>query len=339
MKKFVYSIFILCLFICKIANNTFAQTQPTSKNLVVSQDGSGDYKTIQEAINAVRDLGPRQVTIHIKKGIYHEKVIIPSWKTRISLIGDDAGNTIIVNNDYSGKPVPCGKDAYGRTQMSTYTSYTLLIQGDNCIVKNLTIINSAGRIGQAVALNIEGDRCAIINCRLIGNQDTVYLAKGTSRQYYKDCYIEGTTDFIFGEATAVFDHCVIKSLVNSFITAAATTNHQVYGFVFLNCKLIADSAASKVYLGRPWRPYAKTVFINTEMGSQILARGWDPWEGDSMFPDKDKTAFYAEYNSSGPGANKRSRVSWSKQLPKNEAEKYTLKNILGGQDGWNPEQE
>jgi pectinesterase len=320
-----------------MAYNALAQTRPTAKDLVVAQDGRGDYKNIQDAINAVRDLGPRQVTIHIKKGIYREKVVIPSWKTRISLVGEDADSTIIINNDYSGKPVACGKDAYGRTQFSTYTSYTLLIQGDDCNARNLTIVNDAGRVGQAVALNVEGDRCVVINCRLIGNQDTVYLAKGNSRQYYKDCYIEGTTDFIFGEATVVFDHCTIKSLVNSYITAAATTQLQPYGFVFLNCKLIANTGTNKVYLGRPWRPFAKTVYINTEMGSQILPQGWNPWVGDAMFPDKDKTAFYAEYNSSGPGANAKARVTWSKQLSKAEAEKYTIKNILFGQDGWEPE--
>lgn len=325
---------ILGILLC---NTLFAQTAPTSRDLTVAWDGSGDYKSIQEAINATRDLGPRQVTIHIKKGVYHEKVVIPSWKTGISLVGENADSTIIVNDDYSGKPVPCGKDAYGRTRMSTFTSYTLLIQGDDCHIKDLTIMNNAGRVGQAVALNVEGDRCTVTGCRLLGNQDTLYLAKGTSRQYYRDCYIEGTTDFIFGEATAVFDHCTIKSLISSFITAAATTQRQAYGFVFLHCRLIADTGATKVYLGRPWRPYARTVYIDTDMGSQILPEGWNPWKGDAMFPDKEKTAFYAEYHSTGPGANAQSRVSWSKQLSKAEAAGYTLKNILGGQDGWVPE--
>lgn len=317
--------------------STFAQTVPVSRDLTVALDGSGDYKSIQEAINAVRDLGPRQVTIHIKKGVYHEKVVIPSWKTRVSLVGESADSTIITNDDYSGKPVNCARDAYGRTQMSTYTSYTLLIQGDDCDVRNLTVVNSAGRVGQAVALHVEGDRCRIINCRLLGNQDTVYLAKGSSRQYYSNCYIEGTTDFIFGEATAVFDHCTIKSLVNSYITAAATTSRQAFGFVFIDCNLIADTGVGKVYLGRPWRPYAKTVYINTKMGGHIIAQGWDPWTGDVMFADKEQTAFYAEYHSTGPGAQWQSRVKWSKQLTKSEIKAYTVKNILGGCDAWDPE--
>jgi pectinesterase len=311
-------------------------TAPTSKDLTVAQDGSGDYSTIQDAINALRDLGPRQVTIHIKKGVYHEKLVIPSWKTRISLVGENADSTIISNADYSGKAVACGKDAYGRTQLSTFTSYTVLVQGDDFHAENLTIVNAAGRVGQAVALHVEGDRCTIIHCKLLGNQDTLYLAKGNSRQYYQDCTIEGTTDFIFGEATAVFSHCTIKSLINSFITAAATTPQQPFGFVFLNCKLISDSGATKAFLGRPWRPFARTVYINTEMGAHIVPEGWNPWKGDSMFPDKERTTYYAEYNSTGPGANPTARVAWSKQLTEKEAKAYSISNILGGRDNWDP---
>lgn len=334
MKIFRTAIFISLS--CIALNTIKAQTAPTSKDLTVALDGSGDHKSIQEAINSVRDLGPRQVTIHIKKGIYHEKLVIPSWKTRISLIGEDPDSTIITNADYSGKPVAGGRDAYGRNQMSTYTSYTVLVQGDDLYAENLTIINAAGRVGQAVALHVEADRCVFKNCRLLGNQDTLYLAKGNSRQYYEDCYIEGTTDFIFGEATAVFRRCTIKSLVNSYITAAATTQRQPFGFVFFDCKLISAPEADKVYLGRPWRSYAKTVFINTQMGGHILPQGWDSWKGDTMFPDKEKTVFYAEYNSTGNGGKTKSRASWSKQLTGAELKKYTIRNILGGRDNWDP---
>jgi pectinesterase len=313
-----------------------AQNIVLPSSLTVAQDGSGNYKTIQEAVNAVRDLGQQQVTIHIKKGIYYEKLVIPSWKTKISLIGESADNTIITNNDYSGKAVPGGKDAFGKEKMSTYTSYTVLVQGDDFRAENLTIANTAGRVGQAVALHVEADRCIFVNCRLLGNQDTLYLAKGNSRQLYQGCYIEGTTDFIFGEATVVFERCIIKSLMNSYITAAATTPRQAYGFVFFDCKLIADTAAKKVFLGRPWRPYAKTAFINTDMGAQIVPEGWNPWKGDAMFPDKEKTVFYAEYESKGAGSNTAKRVSWSKQLSKAEVKKYTINNILSGADGWQP---
>lgn len=299
------------------------------KLLTVAQDGSGNYATIQEAINAVRDLSQEQVTIKIKPGTYHEKLVIPSWKKNISLVGESNSNTIITNNDYSGKDYPGGKDAFGRSKYSTYTSYTVLVQGDNIALENLTIENSSGRVGQAVALHIEGDKAIIRNCRMLGNQDTIYAARETSRQYYKDCYIEGTTDFIFGEATCVFENCTIKNLTNSYITAASTTPAQKYGYVFLNCKLIADTAATKCFLGRPWRPNAKVVFINTEMGSHIVPAGWNNWG----YIENEKTVTYAEYKSYGPGANAAARVKWSKQLTADEAKQYTLRNIFSN---WEP---
>lgn len=302
------------------------------KTLTVAQDGSGDYTTIQGAVNAVRDLSQEPVTIYIKKGIYHEKLVIPSWKEKISLVGEDKENTVITNNDYSGKDYPRGKDAFGRTKFSTYVSYTVLVQGNDFTAENLTIENTAGRVGQAVALHVEADRCVIKNCKLLGNQDTLYAATENSRQYYKDCYIEGTTDFIFGEATVVFENCTIKCLANSYITAAATSPQQKFGFVFLNCRLIADTSVTKVYLGRPWRPYAKTAFINTKMDSPIAPAGWDNWRN----PDNEKTVIYAEYNSTGAGANNKERVKWSKQLTAKEAKQYTLSNIFAGTNNWLP---
>ena len=298
----------------------------------VAQDGSGDFKTIQEAINAVRDLSQQQVTIFIKKGIYHEKLTIPSWKTNISLVGESRDSTIISWNDYSGKLYPGGRDAFGKDKFSTFTSYTVLVQGNDFRAQNLTIENTAGRVGQAVALHVEGDRVIIKNCRLLGNQDTLYTATQDSRQYYLDCYIEGTTDFIFGEATCVFNKCTISSLTNSYITAASTRPSTKYGYVFFNCQLVADTAAKKVFLGRPWRPYAKTVFIHTVMGAHIVKQGWENWRN----PDNEKTAFYAEYKSTGPGEYPGERVTLSKQLNRKEAKAYTLKNIF---NGWTPDME
>jgi pectinesterase len=298
--------------------------------LTVAQDGTGDYKTVQEAVNAVRDLSQEQVTIRIKPGTYHEKLVIPSWKKKISLVGESNSNTIITNRDYSGKDYPGGKDMFGRSKYSTYTSYTVLVQGDDVVLENLTIQNASGRVGQAVALHVEGDRAIIRNCRLLGNQDTLYTATEGSRQYYQDCYIEGTTDFIFGEATCVFENCTIKNLMNSYITAASTTPQQKFGYVFFNCKLIADTAATKCFLGRPWRPHASVVFLNTEMGAHILPVGWNNWGN----PENEKTAYYAEYKSSGPGANPAARAKWSKQLTNKEAKQFTVKNIF---NGWIPE--
>ncbi|WP_439698344.1 pectinesterase family protein [Mucilaginibacter sp. AW1-7] len=308
-----------------------AQAVTYPNRFTVAQDGSGNYKTIQEAVNAVRDLSQQQVSIFIKKGVYHEKLVIPSWKTRISLIGEDKEQTIITNSDFSGKPNPQAKDAFGKDTFTTYTSYTVLVQGNDFIAENLTIANAAGQVGQAVALHIEGDRCAVINCRLLGNQDTLYAATEGSRQFYKDCYIEGTTDFIFGEATAVFQHCVINSVKNSFITAPATTPRQQFGFVFFDCTLAAaDTSVNKVYLGRPWRPYAKAVYINTIMGSHILKEGWDNWRN----PENEKTTFFAEYQSKGNGADAKERVTWSHPLSADDFKKYTIKNILAGNDNW-----
>lgn len=304
--------------------------------LTVAKDGSGNYKTIQEAVNAVRDLSDKRVTIHIKNGIYKEKIVIPSWKTNISFVGEDKDSTIITFDDFSGKPNPGGTDAFRKDKFTTYTSYTVLVEGNDFTAENLTIQNTAGRVGQAVALHVEADRVIIKNCKLLGNQDTLYISKENSRQYFQDCYIEGTTDFIFGEAIAVFQNCIIKSLINSYITAASTRADQSFGFVLLHCKLIADSSVNTVYLGRPWRPYAKTVYINCDLGSHIAPEGWNPWKGDAMFPDKEKTAYYAEFGNMGPGASINSRVPWSKQLNEKEAKRYTLKNILGGKDNWDP---
>ncbi len=326
MKKLYVLLMLLVPVVHAIAQQ---QTWPT--RLTVAQDGSGNYKTIQEAVNAMRDFSQERVTIFIKKGVYKEKLVIPSWKTNIALIGESRDSTIITFDDFSGKPLPGGKDVTtGRDKFSTFNSYTMLVRGNDFRAENLTIQNTSGRVGQAVALHAEGDRCVILNCRLLGNQDTLYVGIDSSRQYYKDCEIEGTTDFIFGPATVLFQRCTIKSLSNSYITAASTTPRQAYGMVFLNCTLVADTGAKKVLLGRPWRPHARTVFINTVMGEHIVAAGWDNWRN----PANEKTAYYAEYNSTGAGANPSGRVNWSHQLTKKEAKKYTMKNILGD---WKPE--
>jgi pectinesterase len=319
--------YLIGILLLVTAGAATAQQQTWPSRLVVAQDGSGNYKTIQEAVNAMRDHSQVQVEIFIKNGVYNEKLVIPSWKTKITLKGESRDSTIITNADFSGKPYPGGRDATGRDKYSTFTSYTVLVQGNDFRAENLTIQNTAGRVGQAVALHAEGDRCVVINCNLKGNQDTLYVGVDTSRQYYLNCWIEGTTDFIFGPATVVFQECTIKSLTNSYITAASTTPKQSFGFVFFNCALIADTAAKKVFLGRPWRPYARTVWINTAMGAHIVPAGWDNWRN----PENEKTAFYAEYNSIGVSTSE--RVAWSRQLTSKEAKQYTLKNIFGS---WDP---
>lgn len=327
----------LCFLFCFL---TFAQTAwsqaalspTTSITFTVAQDGSGNYKTIQEAVNSFRDHMQVRVTLYIKNGVYAEKLIIPSWKPNVHVIGESKEGVIITGDDYSGKAYPGGKDWTGNSKYSTYTSYVVLVDATDIILENLTIRNTAGRVGQAVALHVEGDRFMCKNCNLLGNQDTLYAAAEGSRQYYENCYIEGTTDFIFGKSISVFQSCTIKNLSDSFITAAATPEYQRFGFVFFDCKLIADPAAKKVYLGRPWRPYAKTIFIRTDMGNQILPAGWDNW-GNAA---NEKTVLYAEYGSTGSGGNTSKRVGWSKQLSAKEAKQYTLETIFSGQSVWIP---
>lgn len=328
MKKFT------CIIIgALIALAGSAQAPVYPSRFTVAQDGSGDFKTIQDAVFAVRDLSQQQVTIFIKKGIYQEKIVIPSWKTNISLVGESRDSTIISWDDYTAKRLPSRDPMLKTDSIRTFTSYTVLVQGTDCRIENLTIRNTAGRVGQAVALHVEGDRFIAKNCTLLGNQDTLYAATDGSRQYYTDCYIEGTTDFIFGEATAVFQSCTIKSLINSYITAPSTRPWRTYGYVFFDCRLIADTVAKKVFLGRPWRPTAKSVFIRTDMGSHIVKEGWDNWRN----PANEQTAFFAEYKSDGPGANPDGRVKWSRQLTAKEAKKYDLKQIFSGANNWQPQ--
>ena len=315
MKKLIF------LWCCLVVFSTL-KAQDYPKEIKVAKDGSGNYTTIQAAVMAVRDYSDVPVNIYIKAGVYKEKLIIPAQKTKIRLVGENKENTIITYDDYSGKG-----------NINTYTSHSVLVQGNEFVAENLTFENSAGPVGQAVALHVEADRVIIRNCKIIGNQDTLFPSADSSRQYYVDCYIEGTTDFIFGAATVVFERCHIHSKKNSYITAASTTEHQAFGFVFFNCKLTAEPAFKKVYLGRPWRPFAKTVFINTEMGDHILPQGWSPWNKN----DNHKQSYYAEYGSFGPGYVAGQRIDWSHQLSKKELKKYTLKNIFSGSNKWLPE--
>lgn len=289
--------------------------------LVVAADGSGQFRTVQAAVDAVPSQSAQPVIIQLRRGTYHEKVVVPPLKTHLVLRGDDAANTVITYEDH-----------VGANNISTPTSYSVLVRANDFTAENVTFENAAGyTAGQAVALHVEGDRAIFRHCRLVGNQDVLFLALGGTRQYFRDCYIEGTTDFIFGASTAVFNHCVIRSKKDSFVTAASTPAGQAHGFVFLNCKLTADTTlAKKVHLGRPWRPNAKVVYLHCDLGSHIVAAGWENWKN----PENEKTAYYAEYRSVGPGANPAGRVPWSHQLTAKEAKQYTLKGIFGGKEGW-----
>lgn len=295
-------------------------------DFVVSGDGSGDFETVQEAINAVPDLRKNETRIFIKNGKYKEKLILPASKTNVTFIGEDVSKTIITYDDYASRTNRFGEE------IGTSGSSGFFVFGEGFTARNITFENSSGPVGQAVAVRIDGDKVIFENCRFLGFQDTLYPHGKNSRQYYKNCYIEGTTDFIFGWSTAVFENCEIFSKNGgSYITAASTEQNADYGFVFINCKLTGDAPDNSVYLGRPWRPYAQTVFVNCEMGKHIKPEGWHNWNK----PEAENTAFYAEYNSSGPGAAKDARVKWSHQLTKDDLDKFTLEKIF---KDWNPNQ-
>jgi len=285
-------------------------------DMTVAADGTGDYLTIQKAIDACKSFPDKRITIHVRNGVYHEKVVVPACNNQLSIIGENAEKTIISYGDYFGK--------INRGRNSTFYTYTLLVEADDFYAENLTIENNAGQVGQAVALHVSGDRCAFRNCRILGNQDTLYTDGLNSRQFFSGCYIEGTTDFIFGAATVLFDRCTIFSKASSYITAASTPQNKKFGYVFMNCKIAAKEGVQNVYLGRPWRDFANVVYMNCDLGSHILPAGWSNWAGTSRY----KTAFFAEFENSGPGADISHRVEWSHQLNKTEASEYTLQKIL-----------
>lgn len=298
---------------------------PGVYDYTVAPDGSGDFKKIQHAIDAVPDFRKNRTYIYVRKGVYKEKLILPTSKTNVSLIGQSKEKTIITYDDYASK-----KNDFGE-QMGTTGSSTFFVFGDGFYAENLSFENSAGEVGQAVAVRVSADKVVFNNCNFLANQDTLYLQGSNSRQYYKDCYIEGTVDFIFGASTAFFDHCIIKSKSKGYITAASTKENVDFGMVFKNCRLINGTQKQSVYLGRPWRNHAKTVWINCYMEDHIKQKGWHNWNK----PEAQQTVFYAEYNSSGPGADE-NRVVWSKQLSDAQAKAYTIEEVLKGNDNWNP---
>ena len=329
MKKTLLALFLFLTALPMLAANKYDNPD----TLVVSRDGTGDFRTIDEAIEVCRAFMDYQKVIYVKKGVYKEKLIIPSWLTNITIMGEDRDHTIITYDDHANILMPVGgldsEAAVKGKPMGTFRTYTLKIQGSYITLQDITIENNAAKQGQAVALHTEGDHILVQNCRLLGNQDTVYTGVAGARIAFYDCYIEGTTDFIFGPSRAWFENCEIHSKANSYITAASTPAGQEYGYVFNKCKLTADEGVDKVYLGRPWRPFAATAFMNCEMGSHIVPLGWDNWRNKK----NEETARYAEYNNHGTGASTKGRAPWSHQLTKEEAAKVTILNVFG-EDCW-----
>lgn len=295
--------------------------------LFVARDGTAEFRNIDDAIEVCRAFMEYHKVIFVKKGTYKEKLIVPSWLTNIEICGEDRDNTIITYDDHTNVFIP-GTDR----KMGTFRTYTVRVDGNDITFRNITIENNAARLGQAVALHTQGDRLTFVNCRILGNQDTVYTGGINTRLYFKDCHIEGTTDFIFGPSTAWFENCTILSRTDSYITAASTPQNVEYGYVFNRCKIVAAEGVSKVYLGRPWRPYAHTLFMNCQLGKHILPVGWHNWSNTQ----NETTARYCEYDNHGEGAATKERAAWTRQLTKKEAAKVTLENVFRQNGGWIP---
>jgi len=289
-------------------------------DIIVDRNGRGNFRNIQEAIDSIRAFDPKgTVTVFIRNGVYKEKLVLPTYVCNVHIIGESRDKTIITYDDHANI-----------NNMGTFHTYTFLIRGNDITIENLTVENSAEQLGQAVALHLEGDRIIVRNCRILGNQDTVYTGRENCRQYFENCYIEGTTDFIFGPSTCWFENCTIRCKKDSYITAASTPQHIAYGYIFNQCDITLAEGVSSVYLGRPWRPYAMTLFMNCRLPEGIIPTGWYNWKN----PENEKTARYMEYNNSGAGAATQQRVSWAKILTSKEASGYTLENVMKGCDGW-----
>ena len=313
MKK--YWFLVGCIF----SLSAFSQ-----KRITVSEDGKADYKTVQAALDAVPNSNTKPVIIYIKKGIYKEQITVDARKNFVTIIGEGKDDVTLTYDNHAGT-----KLANGDT-LNTWSCASFFIYANDFKAENIHFENNAGfTAGQAVAVRAEGNRIAFKHCSFTGFQDVLFLSGNGVKHYFEDCYIEGTTDFIFGAATAVFKNCHIHSKKNSHVTAASTNSIIPFGFVFFNCELTADTGINKVSLGRPWSPTASVTYIKCKLGKHIIADGWNNWKN----PANEATARFAEYKSVGEGANEMARVKWSKQLSEEEIKKYTLKNILGE---WKP---
>ncbi|HEY1848548.1 MAG TPA: pectinesterase family protein [Opitutaceae bacterium] len=301
---------------------------PAGPGSVVAADGSGDFATVQEAINAApQNAGPGAPwVIHVKPGNYHELVYIQREKRFVRLVGADASRTTITFGLHASMPGGDGKP------IGTFRTPTVWIDADDFSAENLTIANSAGRVGQALALRVDGDRVAFRRCNFVGWQDTILVNRG--RQYFRDCAITGAVDFIFGAATAYFDRCDISCAGAGYITAASTPAAQPYGFIFSHCRIGGTSGSASTYLGRPWRPYGCVAFLDCDMSSVVRTEGWDNWRKKS----NEATARFSEFGSKGDGADPSGRVPWARPITAQKAAQCTAAAVLGGSDGWDPTQ-
>ena len=308
--------------------------------IVVARDGTGQFRSVTEAIEVCRAFMDYHKVIYVKRGTYKEKLIIPQWLQNIEICGEDRDETIITYDDHANIsmdgnfwPAELKQQltAMGnRPTLGTFRSFTVRVDANDITLKNITIENNAARLGQAVALHTQGDRLRFVNCRFLGHQDTVYTGMGATRLFFDHCYIEGTTDFIFGPSTVWFEQCHIHCKANSYITAASTPKEVKYGYIFNRCNVTAAENVEKVYLGRPWRDHGYTLFMHCTLPQQIRPEGWHHWQ-----KEREQTARYLEFENEGPGAATDKRVPWSRQLTKKEAKEITPQNVFQRQDDWN----
>jgi pectinesterase len=295
-----------------------------NKQLVVAQDGTGAYRTVQAALDAIPKNNRSLITIFIRKGIYKEKLNLAKKQDFVRLVGEDLNTTVLTYDDYNGR-TPATGEPLGTSEAATFRVF-----GADFSAENITFENTAGTVGQGPAMWVYGDRAEFLNCRFLGFRDTLYPYGYGSRQFYKNCYIEGTTDFILGAATAWFEECTLFCKAGGTCIMAPSTPDSIrYGFVLQRCKIVGDAPAASLYLGRPWKPFAKTVLLNCELAALVTPKGWDHWGKESNKQD----AFFAEFKSIGPGATPKTRILWSRQLTPQQAAFYTREAVLGG---WNP---
>nr|WP_296484172.1 pectinesterase family protein [uncultured Acetatifactor sp.] len=302
----------------------------------------GQFDKIGEALQYAQDCGEEERIIHIFPGVYYEKLEIR--QEGLILEGESAEDTIITYDDYANALMPDGE------KRGTFRSYTMLVDAPRVRLVNLTIENSAAPqniVGQAIALYAEGEGIVVKNCRLLGAQDTLFTGplppkevmpggfrgpkefapRIDGRQYYENCYICGTVDFIFGSATAYFENCTLESLPREegYVTAGSSPEGQKYGYVFSHCRFVGEGPENSIYLGRPWRDHAKTVILNSYLGAHIRREGWHDWGKEQAH----ETAYYAEYHNEGPGAEGE-RVPWAHILTDEEVKEYTKEKVLAG---------
>ena len=323
-------LFLICsLFFSPV----WAQNFDNPDTIVVARDGTGQFRTITDAIEVCRAFMDYHKVIYIKKGTYKEKLIIPQWVQNIELCGESRDETIITYDDHANilEDISPLTSHLSPRKIGTFRTFTVRVDANHITFKNLTIENNAAKLGQAVALHTQGDCLTFTNCRFLGNQDTVYTGMEGTRLFFDHCYIEGTTDFIFGPSTAWFEQCTIHCKANSYITAASTPKYIPFGYVFNQCTITAADNVSKVYLGRPWRDYGYTLFMHCTLPKQIRPEGWHHWQ-----KEREQTARYMEFENTGEGAAIDKRVSWSRQLTKKEAKEITQEKVFSRNDKWRP---